>query len=380
MSIGDFQIEPEKERLLSSGRWFEVQNVEPSRVAFHRPDTSFLVGSNLESGTRIRSDDSVIVQGWVNGSEKNRSHIVADGDIVVEGNVHYAHLSGRTIRIGGEAKRCVLTAAEGVEVGAEISGAKISVGSFENEKRELATCWQELQRLLKSYEYNERQYAIDQRRVPKQIGRTRFKLDYSIGQVVQHWVVQQTNKQIEIDLKPLYEVLKGKSEAEVDIALKEFFAAGIMATLVRENQHLIEVNPNRRKVFMGAIQHLQGLFSLARTIDKQKVGFEQGERRLATLVDSVGDFTSDLYTRGPILPDVDIEFRLPVVSHQPDGRAAIEEERASFSLRVGRVTTSWSVEQTSTRGEVRNRESTPEELQATRFSVELGWLEVTSIE
>ena len=132
--------------------------------------------------------------------------------------------------------------------------------------------------------------------------------------------------------------------------------------------------------FMGAIQHLQGLFSLARTIDKQKVGFEQGERRLATLVDSVGDFTSDLYTRGPILPDVDIEFRLPVVSHQPDGRAAIEEERASFSLRVGRVTTSWSVEQTSTRGEVRNRESTPEELQATRFSVELGWLEVTSIE
>ncbi len=264
-------------------------------------------------------------------------------------------------------------------MGAEISGAKMLVGSFEKEKRELAACWQDLQRLRKSNEYNERQYAIDQRRVPKQIGKTRFKLDYSIGKVVQHWVVQQTNKQIEIDLQPLYDVLPNKSEAEIDIALKEFFAAGIMATLVRENQHLIEVNPNRRKVFMGTIQHLQGLFSLARTIDKERVGVERGERRLDELVDDVGDLTPWLRTRGPILPDVDVEFRKPVINRQPEQQPLIEEDQASYSLRMGRVTSSRSVEQTSTRGEVRNREASPGELQATKFELDSGWLEGSAI-
>ncbi len=75
---------------------------------FTNPIPVFWLEVNLESGTRIRSDASVIVQGWVNGSVKNRSHIVAEDDIVVDGDVHYAHLRGRTIRIGGEAKRCVL--------------------------------------------------------------------------------------------------------------------------------------------------------------------------------------------------------------------------------------------------------------------------------
>ena len=379
MSIGDFEIEPEKERLLSYGKWFEVQNLEQSRAVFHKPDSSLLIGSNLESGTRIRSDYAVIVQGWVNGSEKSRCHIVAEGDVIVEGNVHYAHVKGRTIRIGGEAKRCVLAAAEGIEVGAEISGAKITAGDFEAEKLAIADCWQELQRIRKSNQQDRRQYAIDKKAALGQIGRTPFKLDYSIGKVVQHTIVHQTNKQIEIDLSPLYKVLQGKSEKEIDLALKEFFASGVVATLLRVNKDLIEMGPNRRKVFVGTIRYLQGLFSLVRTIDKQNVWIEQRESRLDKLVDKLENFPAGFYTRGPILPDVDIEIRHPVVDRRYKEQPTIQQKQASFSLRVGRVTDYWSVKQTSTRGEVRNHEVTPGELQATRFELDLGWLEASEM-
>ena len=75
------------------------------------------------------------------------------------------------------------------------------------------------------------------------------------------------------------------------------------------------------------------------------------------------------------MPDVDIEFRHPVVDRQPEKQATVEEDRASFNLRVGKVTTSWSIEQTSTRGEIRNRDANPEELQATKFELDSGWLE-----
>ena len=63
MSIGDFDIELEKERLLSSGKWFEAENLDPSRSVFHKPDCSLLVRGNMESGVRIQSDAAVIVQG-----------------------------------------------------------------------------------------------------------------------------------------------------------------------------------------------------------------------------------------------------------------------------------------------------------------------------
>lgn len=374
MSIGDFDIESEKERLLSSDKWFEVENLEPSRSTFHKRGSSLLICCNLQGGIRIVSDATVIVQGWVNGSDKSRCNITAKGDVIVEGNVHYAHIEGRNIRIGGEAKRCVLSAAEAIEVGAEVSGAKITVGDFEEEKRNLATCWQELQRLRKSNEYNERQYSIEQKRVPRQIEKTRFKLDYSIGNVVRHWVVQQTSKQIDINLAPLYRVLAGKSEKEIDLGLKEFFTSGIVTTLMRANQHLIDVNQNRQIVFMGAIQHLQELFWLARTIDKQKVGIAQEERRFNILVEETEAFSAELFTRGPVLPNVNIEFRHPIVDHHPDEKAIITEDRATYSLRIGRATSSWSVEQTSTQGEIRNREVNPAALQAVKFELEAGWL------
>jgi len=244
MSVGDFNIESEQVSLLSTGKWFEVENLQPSRSPFHKPVSSILVCGNLQGGTQIVSDDAVIVQGWINGSKKSRCTIAAKGDVIIQGDVHYAHISARNIRIGGEAKRCVLSAAKAIEVGAEISGAKITVGNFDAEKRNLATSWQELQRLRKSNEYNKRQYSMEQKRVPRQIDKTRFKLDYSIGNVVRHWVVQQTSKQIEINLTPLYNVLGGKSEKEIDLGLKEFFTAGIVATLMRANQHLIDVNQN----------------------------------------------------------------------------------------------------------------------------------------
>ncbi len=75
------------------------------------------------------------------------------------------------------------------------------------------------------------------------------------------------------------------------------------------------------------------------------------------------------------MPQVDVEFGHPVINGEPDGKATIERDQASYSLRAGREAAAWSVEQTSTQGEVRNRDLTPGELKATKFELASGWLE-----
>ena len=160
-----------------------------------------------------------------------------------------------------------------------------------------------------------------------------FAADYSgaktgdrLHDVVAGKIVELDAEQIEINLTPLYNVLGGKSEKEIDLGLKEFFTAGIVATLMRANQHLIDVNQNRHMVFMGAIQHLQELFWLVRTIDKQKLEILCGERHFDELVKETEAFSAGLFTRGPILPNVDIEFLHPVVDHNPGEKAFIVED------------------------------------------------------
>ncbi len=376
MSLGDFQIKEDKERLVSEGKWIEVDELPPSGEKPHRPDSNLLVGGDLPSGTRILSKSVVIVEGDMNGEEDAHCYVFAEGDVIVEGNVHHTTLKGQNIRIGGEARCCKMDAVENIEVGGEASEANFSVGNFDTEKRTLTADWLELQRLQKKCAFNEREYGMERRRIPRQIERTKFSLDYSFGQVVQQWVVQHSNKEIGVDLKPLYKVLEGKSETDIDLALKEFFAGGIVTTLVRVNQPVIELNPNRRKVFMGTIRSLEELFWLVRDIDKQKSEIGRAEESIETILDHIENFSGGVYIQGAIQPEVNVEYHQPIVSRKPGEKAEIQDNVASYHLSLGQETT---VEQTSIQGETRESEVNSDELGNCRFDLDTDWLERTDI-
>jgi len=147
MSPGDFQIKEEKERLVSEGKWIKVDELPPPGEKPHRPDSNLLICGDLQSGARILSKSVVIVEGDMIGVEDAHCYVFAEGDVIVEGNVHRTTLKGHNIRIGGEARCCKLDAVEKIEVGGETSETKFSVGNLDTEKRTLTTSWLELQRL-----------------------------------------------------------------------------------------------------------------------------------------------------------------------------------------------------------------------------------------
>ena len=377
MSLGDFKIKLAKDRLLSTGPWVAITSLKHSSTVY-RPGRNILVECNLKEGIRIQSDSAVILPGSACGTQKDRCHITASGEVIVEGDLSYAHVKGRTIRIGGQARKCVLVAAEGVEVGGGMSGAKIRVGETDVAKRNLVECRRELQRLRSSHEFTERQFAIDQRRVPRYMGKTQLNLDYGIGDIVKHWVIHHTGRRIEIDLNPLYELLAGKSEADVDAALKELISAGIVESMAGVNRRLIGSNPVRRKVFMQAMHKLQGLLALARTIDKQRATIEETEQRIDRLARTVGAYCVGVHTRGRILPDVDLTFRRPILVNAPGGQSVIEEHQASFKLRAAASTKAFTIEEVSTRGETRTRQVRAEAPLNARFGLNTSWVEWSS--
>ena len=72
---------------------------------------------------------------------------------------------------------------------------------------------------------------------------TRTALNFSVGKIVLH-----QNARLRIDLTPFYQSVAGRSETNVDLSLKEFFAKGIVGVVSRANQKYLTNNQARRKI------------------------------------------------------------------------------------------------------------------------------------
>lgn len=258
-----------------------------------------------------------------------------------------------------------------------MSGARIVAGDFDADRLKISALKRKILRVRKDKEFKERQFQIDQRRVPKQISRTRFILDFSIGQVVKHWIVRETQKQIEIDLQPFYKVVGDRSEKEIDRALMEFFTTGVVGTLVRANQHLIEINPNRKKVFMGTVRKLHDLLFLGRELDKLADEIAKTEAERNRLIDNLSNQTSAVYVQGVILPNIDLQFVLPDVAWSDEGEAAIGMQTPKLVLQRGADPYKWEVQLVDINDRASVRSINPEDLEGVAFRVNEGWVDWT---
>ncbi|MDP6777930.1 MAG: hypothetical protein QGI83_14325 [Candidatus Latescibacteria bacterium] len=104
---------------------------------------------------------------------------------------------------------------------------------------------------------------MDQKRVGRLFAATRIVYDLSVGKVLSRQGVG-----FRVDLVPFYEVVKGRSESDIDGALLEFYAKAIVGLLTRLNREYIQQSPSNRKVFTTALRKLHDLIFLAREVDK----------------------------------------------------------------------------------------------------------------
>ncbi len=215
--------------------------------------------------------------------------------------------------------------------------------------------------------FTQRQLGIDEKRMERQLRRTSFDFDFNIRQIV-----RRLDNRVQIDLQPFYRIMDDKTEADIDSALLEFFARGIVGLLTKRNRHLIMENPNRHKVFMNVIKSLHDLLFLTRKFDKQSSLRAKAEADLNRLIDALNSQSSAVHVRGAVLPDLDLDFALPDMAWLKDGDLSIERQTARLTVRGGATDNHREVTQVDIGGEAAVLHPNPEELQGISIRIHEG--------
>ena len=142
--LGDFDIQLAGQEILSSGSLVQTETLSLESPTFEGGRSDILVNGDVTAGAAVKGTQSLVVKGSLIGSERWPCRIEVDGDVVVFGDVKYAHVTGRSIRIGADARHCRLTAQRGLEVGKDLSNARIAVGEFDSENRKIEEAKQKI--------------------------------------------------------------------------------------------------------------------------------------------------------------------------------------------------------------------------------------------
>lgn len=352
--LGDFDIDAAAKEILSE-RVVESEGLSQESPTLDGGNSNMLVDGNVAAGATVKGLQSLLVKGSLIGSERWPCRIEVLGDVVVMGDVKYAQVACRNLRVGAEARDCRLSARAGVEIGENLTNARIVIGEFEPERQAILELRQEIRQVEQRTEYTRRQLALEQKRVHRQFVATQFSLDFSAGQIL-----HQRRNQVVIDLRPFYKVVGDRNEAEIDQTLRGFFAKAVVGLLTRTNRHLIRQNPNRQKIFKSVIRDLHDLVFLTRDCDKQSSTLSDDESRLEELMDALNDQMRPAYVRGTVVPDVDMQFVLPHAARAEDGGVEINMETAKLSIRPGEGSDERDVTDTDTFGE-ESVETAPDE-------------------
>ena len=65
-----------------------------------------LVKGNIRGGVQVKIDHDLIVEGAVGGEIGQPCRIETEGDVLIVGEVRYAHISAQNIRVGGGGQEC----------------------------------------------------------------------------------------------------------------------------------------------------------------------------------------------------------------------------------------------------------------------------------
>ena len=311
--LGDFHIQSAAQEILSSGSLVETETLSLESPTVEGGSSNILINGNVTAGAAVRGTQSLLVKGSLIGSERWPCRIEVDGDVVVFGDVKYAHVTGRSIRIGADARHCRLTAQRGLEVGKDLSNARIEVGEFDSENRKIEEAKQKILQTKQEGELIERQLRRDEKSMHKKFSSTHFDLNFSAGGIIEHM-----RSGIVINLQRFYKVVGERSDKEIDQALLEFFAKSVVGFLVRSNHRILKTSKGRQKAFKNVIRSLHDLFFLTREFDKQSSRIAQCEAGIDNLIDALSSQTSPVYVRGAMTPGIDLSFVLPEIERLED--------------------------------------------------------------
>lgn len=335
---------------------------EPVPV-YDSEDRDILVQRDLAFVHIVRSERGVLVQGDVCGTAQQTIRIEARGDIVIVGSVRHAQLSGRRILIGGSAFQCQLTAANRVCIGGTLDSGRVVAGDYENDRRSIETCRLTLEQGQVQVESVARRVATEEKRLDKTCRALRIPLDFNVGRIVQHG-----DGRVCVNLNSFYGSLEGRTDDQLELALAEFFAKGVIGVITRANRKYLVNFPAREKVFMQLVRGLRELFEAVFERDRLQRRVDWLTDRLDDLIDSLSNRRCHVEVAGAIAGVTGMEFILPRVVQQPK-TSGYDFLHKTARLEVHSTGTAVEVVSSSSDGERMSTTTTPPEMEGLRFCV-----------
>lgn len=363
-------IQSAVDAVLRNGRLTEVPPATPgSRLGlFDGEERDVLVQGDLACVDVVRGQGAILVQGSVLGTAEHPLRLEAKGDVVVTGSVQHAQLQGDSVLIGGNTTGARITAARRVVVAGQLDGGRVVAGDYEDIRRRVESCRLSLDQAQVQCEDLARRVTADEKRLDKTCSALRNPLDFNVGRIVQH-----ANGRVAVDLSSFYGSLEGRTEEQLELALGEFFAKGIIGVITRANRKYLVNLPAREKVFMQLVKGLRELFAAVLERDRLTRRVAWLEQRLEQMVESLARRQAIVEVAGGIAGAAEMEFILPRVVRPPkqeDGYDFVHKTaRLLINSGSGGVA---SVVSRGTDGESTSSTLPASELEGLRFSVADG--------
>jgi hypothetical protein len=217
----------------------------------------------VPQGWSIRGARAIVVDGEVVGHPNALSEIFASEIVIVLGDVVRANIQSAQLIISGSVKSALLCIKDTIEVGGHISDTQVRLGPSMDYLKVLQEKHQGLQTLLPHHEELAQQIEAARRGLSRLLQVTGVKFNLNIGKIV-----QQSKEGLQINLATFYEAVDGRSEAEIDQALRQFFAKAVLGLLTRLNRDYIASGRGHQERFKKVVLKLQDLVLKSREFDK----------------------------------------------------------------------------------------------------------------
>jgi len=290
--------------------------------SFDGDDRNILVQGDVVGLRRVKGERAMVVLGDVLGEEDSLCRIEVAGDVIVAGRIEWAQVIAENILVGDSVTQSQLTAAGRI---------RIEAGNFDGVRKRIESLVARIDRGKEVVESLVRRVGQDEKRMAKACRTLRVPLDFSVGRIVTH-----AQGKISVDLTSFYASLDEHKEAQLELALGEFFAKGVVGVVARTNRKYLVDYPAREKIFMQLLRSLKELFHLVVERDRTVRTLKAAEGELEMVLATLEERQPQVEVGGRVAAHVEMEFILPVAVRLLDtGVDFGQPETAALSVRKG---------------------------------------------
>ena len=315
----------------------ETSTLDAGRDLFDFGTKNAVIEGNVPAGATILGQGAVLIQGDVRGGEASPCRIETAGDVVVTGAALQAQIVADNIYIGGDVQHCGLTAVGSVRIDGNALAARL-VGS---ECKGEIDRWGELQKEITAAVGElillERRLPLEEARTDRLCRDTSIPLDFSVGGLIQH-----EGGAVHFKLDQFFASVGEKSEEQLNNALAEFFAKGIIGVVARKNRKYID-NQAREIVFMRLLKNLRELYMQAARKYRLEAQLAKYRAEMDGLLMQLEERERVICIKGDCDSSCKLAFRVPEVKRLADGTVECSDRTVSLWLRPGSDIAYWEL-------------------------------------